>query len=189
MGKDYQNILDELKKASSEELDDFASLLRINVSTTSNQEKKLKSLDGTFRQCGGHSLRNFANCFEGPSYKEIVLDVADKYNIEKEGVSVPDLEKKIVCKVIRETLLDWRLSTIIALFNCLELEHELTLHDEKIENKLPNALDEKPIPLFRSIIKEVLRYYKEKYKVNYLGGKNYYIMTPGVLFIAMLRHK
>jgi len=190
METSYQTILDELRKASNEELDEFASLLQVSLSSSAKEESKIKKLDNVFRMKGGHTIANVVTrLFDGPSYREIVCDVADYYKIPKEGVSVPELENIIVCKVIRETLLEWRLSGIIDLFNCLGLDHDLPLHDAMIENKLPNAINKTPTQLFGCATKEVLRIYKAKHSVNFLGSPNSTVTIPGILFVAMLRHK
>ena len=189
MEANYQTILDELRKASYEELDVFASLVQESLSSSSDKEEKIETLDKTFRKWGGHTIANITRLSGGPSYREIVCDVADYYKIQKGGVSVPELENKIVCKVIRETLMEWRLSGIIDLFNCLGLDRDLPLQDSMIDNELPNAINKTPTQLFDCATKEVLRIYKAKYSVNYLGGANFTVTIPGILFVAMLRHK
>ncbi len=152
MEERFHSVVQELGKASNEELQEFWKLIsKKSVEITgSNRDEKIPELDSKFRKYGGCTLQR-----EGMSYREIVCDVADYYSIRREGFSIPELEEEIAREVTKQTILEWSLDNIIKLYDCLNLDHEMSPKSESIPAAIPSVFradGDASFRLFRCIV-------------------------------------
>ena len=108
-----ETLIQVLNKGSNEELQEFLKLFekQLNSSvleedlqvTDVNRAEKIKLIDTELREYGGNT---FVNLFrgEGPDYDEIVTDVAHKFDINTNGLTIPEVEERICCVILQKAI-------------------------------------------------------------------------------------
>lgn len=108
-----ETLIQVLNKGSNEELGEFLKLFEKQLTslvleediqvTDENRAEKIKLIEKELREFGGNT---FINLFrgEGPSYDEIVTDVAHKFSINSNGLTVPEVEEKICCVILQKAI-------------------------------------------------------------------------------------
>lgn len=108
-----ETLIQVLNKGSNEELQEllrlFSNQLTSLVSeediqvTDKNRAEKIKLIDKELREFGGNT---FINLFrgEGPAYDEVVTDVADKFSIKTNGLTIPEVEERICCVILQKAI-------------------------------------------------------------------------------------
>ncbi|MCR5380357.1 MAG: hypothetical protein K6G44_05185 [Lentisphaeria bacterium] len=108
-----ENLKQVLKKASNQELTELlklfekqwtSSVLEIpELKGKQQREEIIDLLEKEIREFGGNT---FANMFRGggPEYSEIVCDVASKFKVNTNGLSIPEIEDKICCVILQKAI-------------------------------------------------------------------------------------
>ena len=108
------DLIDVLRQSSNEDLKPLVEYLKKPITKTlSAQEgykkyhpdhgKYVEDIAHCIRLNGGNTIANISRSMEGPEYAEIVQDVANKLKVDwKDGASVEEIERKILCKVVKK---------------------------------------------------------------------------------------
>ena len=98
--KELEPLVDLLLKQKSEELTGSSAYKKHNPKHSKYADLIAKEI----RDFGGHSVANWMRGFEGPSYYEIVCDIAKNQKAEYRGYSIEDVENNILAVAFKKAL-------------------------------------------------------------------------------------
>ena len=192
-----------LRESSNEDLEPLVKLLTAPVTADLDNEEKYQKyypdhsqyteeIAHHLRRFGGNTLVNVPRG-EGPSYQEIVQDVADKLGVEYEyDESLEETEKKILREVVRRASNSDEVSEQekMAIEDLIKAFEETGRKNRDFEVALDIVIAI-AIRLFlrRTLLRAILGPLAWALIVIDIAGPAYRVTIPGVCLVARLRLK